>query len=37
MAILNKKLEELRIVKEAVATLVAEADALKAKKDALEF
>jgi regulator of replication initiation timing len=37
MAILNKKLEELRIVKENVANLVANANRLKAEKDDLEF
>jgi regulator of replication initiation timing len=37
MAVLNKKLEELRIVKENVANLVANANRLKAEKDDLEF
>jgi hypothetical protein len=37
MAVLNKKLEELRIVKENVANLVANANRLKAEKDNLEF
>jgi hypothetical protein len=37
MAILNKKLDELRIVKENVAALVANANRLQAEKDELEF
>lgn len=37
MAILSKKLEELRVVKEKVAELVANANRLKAQKDELEF
>jgi len=37
MAILNKKLDELRVVKENVANLVANANRLKAQKDELEF
>lgn len=37
MAILNKKLEELRIVKENVATLIENSNRLKAQKDELEF
>jgi hypothetical protein len=37
MAVLNKKLEELRIVKENVANLVANANRLKGEKDDLEF
>lgn len=37
MAVLNKKLEELRIVKENVAVLVANANRLQSEKDELEF
>lgn len=37
MAVLNKKLEELRVVKEKVAALVANANRLQAEKDDLEF
>lgn len=37
MAILSKKQEELRIVKDKVAELVANANRLKAQKDELEF
>jgi len=37
MAILNKKLEELRIVKENVANLIENSNRLKAQKDELEF
>ena len=37
MAILSKKQEELRIVKDKVAELVANANRLKAMKDELEF
>jgi dynein heavy chain len=37
MAVLNKKLDELRIVKENVAALVANANRLQAEKDELEF
>jgi len=37
MAILNKKLEELRIVKENVAALVANANRLQSQKEELEF
>lgn len=36
-AILNKKLDELAVVKKKVADLVANANALQAKKDDLEF
>lgn len=37
MAVLNKKLEELRVVKENVANLVANANRLQAQKEELEF
>lgn len=35
--VLNKKLEELRIVKEKVAELVANANKLQAEKEEMEF
>lgn len=37
MSILNTKLEDLRVVKENVATLVANANRLEAEKNELEF